>query len=346
MRTTSLFRIGLSTALSFLCPAALASFTDVSPTHPYRDAIRFVQEQGIVEGYTDGTFRPDAGINRAEFTKILVAARFTPSEIAGCLADTQVPFSDTPPDDWFAPYVCTAFRGNIVSGYPDMSFKPSNGISYAEAAKMLKETFGVPWEAPITACSDDYRAWYGQTGDPNDARNPYWWQKFVCALRANNLLPPTYSKPEQPLTRGEMAEMIYRMHPDRVTSSRGDPSAEEYKLFVDSVPVFPGADRVSFEKNDSRFLNFGGPYTRGDYFTTGGTGAVVAFYDRQLIKNGWEMVRMNCFDTYGGCGKSYKTPYEGKRLHLVVGNRAQYEMNVGAAPQSREGTYFRLFYTY
>ncbi len=51
-----------------------ATFSDVSSKYPYSEAILYMQSSGIVSGYLDGTFRPNAKINRAEFTKIVVSS--------------------------------------------------------------------------------------------------------------------------------------------------------------------------------------------------------------------------------------------------------------------------------
>lgn len=202
-----LFLLGL---LFFPAFATAAEFSDVPTSHPYFPAIEYVRAQGIVEGYSDNTYRADSTINRAEFTKLLVMAKFSSGTIESCMTNIAVLFSDTPHDAWFTPYICTAFRNGIVNGYPDSSFRPSNSISYAEAAKMIKETFGVEW---VTSgdCTADYDRWMETSGSLDDAGNPYWWQKFTCALTAIDVLPPTYRTPEQLLTRGEMAEMIYRL---------------------------------------------------------------------------------------------------------------------------------------
>jgi hypothetical protein len=66
---------------------AYAFFSDVSSGHVNYDAIKYVQDNGIVSGYQDGTFKPDKTINRAEFTKIIVAARFPTAAIDSCIAD-------------------------------------------------------------------------------------------------------------------------------------------------------------------------------------------------------------------------------------------------------------------
>lgn len=169
-----------------------AEFSDVSPEYPYYDAIMYVQEQGIVEGYSDGTFRPDNKINRAEFTKILVeAAVGTPeAEIAqNCFSDVN--------NQWFYVYVCFAKGKGWVGGYADGSFKPEQPINFAEAAKIIVNTMIAKTAA----------------GDP-------WYKPYVDALYAKYAIPNTIGTFGDELTRGEMAEMIYRLKADVKVQSK------------------------------------------------------------------------------------------------------------------------------
>ncbi len=59
-----LFSVTLTVLLGVLAPltVAAAGFRDVPSSHPNYDAILYVQEQGIVEGYSDGTYKPDQTI--------------------------------------------------------------------------------------------------------------------------------------------------------------------------------------------------------------------------------------------------------------------------------------------
>ena len=59
-----------------------AAFNDVPSSHPNYEAINYVQAKKIVEGYGDGTFKPDTTINRAELTKIIIATQFEADVIA------------------------------------------------------------------------------------------------------------------------------------------------------------------------------------------------------------------------------------------------------------------------
>lgn len=164
-------------------------FSDVSQNHPNASAITFVKEQGIVKGYADGSFKPDARINRAEFTKIIVGATFGPEYIESCKLTSL--FSDVSAGDWFAPFVCLAKKENIIGGYPDGTFKPAQNVNFAEASKIVVNAFAL-------------------STNPEDAEG-VWWRPYVLALSKIGGLPTTFSDPNQLVTRGEMAEIIMRV---------------------------------------------------------------------------------------------------------------------------------------
>ncbi|MGE3279225.1 MAG: S-layer homology domain-containing protein [Candidatus Altimarinota bacterium] len=210
-------RIALFLATFLLCftwqkiASTSAAFSDVPSNHPNKSAIDFVQSQGIVSGYPDGTYQPERLLNRAEFTKIIVESRFTNVEIENCVASEgfykRAIFSDVEPAVWFEKYVCVAKKNKIIDGYPDGSFKPVQTINFAEAAKIVTNSYGLSVG----------------TGDP-------WFAPFVGKLNALNAVPATIaihrSVTDQGLklvSRGEMAEVIYRLRTiqDTVTSSDG-----------------------------------------------------------------------------------------------------------------------------
>ncbi len=170
-------------------PTEETVFTDVPDDHSNAQAIMFVRSEGIVKGYDDGTFRPDQTINRAEFTKIIIAANFSPEEIDACESDNL--FSDVTQHDWFADFVCIAKNSEVIGGYEDGSFKPGNSVNFAEAAKIVVNAFVIET-------------------DPEDHLG-IWWRPYVFALARIGGLPQSFTDPNQLLTRGEMAEIIYRV---------------------------------------------------------------------------------------------------------------------------------------
>lgn len=197
---TMLFKIKLKRVLSIIATFAFFSvlpsplplnsfasetFSDVLSAHPNFEAINYVQAQNIVSGYPDGTFRPNDLINRAEFTKIIVETYY----------QGQATGSDCFPDvgkEWFAQYVCFAKSDNFLSGYPDGTFKPANDVNFVESAKILINVKGLD-------VTPDPIAWY----------IPY--AKKLSELHA---IPPSITTFDHKVTRGEMAEMVYRLKAD------------------------------------------------------------------------------------------------------------------------------------
>ena len=111
-------------------------FSDVPADKWYNNAVSTLCHMGVLGGYADGTFRPDAPISRAEFAKIAVS--FTQN--TGAAAYNY--FTDVKTTDWFAPYVTAAKDGGLIEGYSDGSFKPENQITRAEACAIVNRVLG------------------------------------------------------------------------------------------------------------------------------------------------------------------------------------------------------------
>ena len=179
-------RISLALIVSVLFSATAFAFTDVNSTHVYSDAIDYTQSLGIVQGYEDGTFRPDVPINRAEFTKVIIATEFDQTTLDECNTSS---FTDVPDGAWYMPYICVAEMEEIVNGYADQSFKPEQLINFAEAAKILTNTII----------------------EPTNPGGTIWYEPFVKKLAAKNAIPKTINSFEHNITRGEMVEIIWRL---------------------------------------------------------------------------------------------------------------------------------------
>ena len=105
-------------------------FTDVKAGSWYNTAVSTLVDMGILKGYPDGSFRPDASITRAEFAAI--AARFDSTDITGKTAT----FTDIATSWAKADIERTAILG-WVEGYPDGSFRPDSNITRAEAVTLV-----------------------------------------------------------------------------------------------------------------------------------------------------------------------------------------------------------------
>ncbi len=180
---------GIAIALLFFSiPTALAAFPDVPSDHPHRLAIDYVFNQGIVRGYPDGNFGPQFNVNRAEFTKFVIASQFSELEINNCDRKAK-PFSDIEPTEWYAPYICLAHMKGIVGGYPDGTFSPGSSISLVEASKIIALAFGLE-------IKEDEKVWY---------------RPHIEALAKLNAIPTDIETYSSVITRGYLASMIYRV---------------------------------------------------------------------------------------------------------------------------------------
>lgn len=107
-----------------------SSFSDVRKgTDWFEPAVTALCGLGVISGYSDGTFRPNRYITRAEFVKIL--GRCFPA------GEGDVAFSDVPEDHFAYQDIASALAKGWLSGYADGTFKPDNNIKRCEAAKVM-----------------------------------------------------------------------------------------------------------------------------------------------------------------------------------------------------------------
>lgn len=165
-------------------------FSDVPAVHPYAEAISYVKNEGIATG-SNGIFRPDAPVTRAEILKMA----FNASGKA-LSKDKASRFSDVVAGSWALPYVNTARELGAVSGYNDGTFRPNAPVTRAEALKIaLKILSVVPDGVSFKAFSDvDSSAWYA----------PYAaWAKSAGVYGSATF------RPDSQATRAEVAGIIH-----------------------------------------------------------------------------------------------------------------------------------------
>lgn len=122
-------------------------FSDVDNDDPYAPYIMKAYALGIINGNPDGSFKPDAQINRAEVLKILLRSsnlfNATDAEVDD-LVTNHLPespskrFKDAKDENsWYYPYLYYGVVKNIIQGYVDGNAKMEQGVIYGEAAKIL-----------------------------------------------------------------------------------------------------------------------------------------------------------------------------------------------------------------
>lgn len=147
-------------------------YTDVATDSWYNNAVSTLSNMGIINGYDDGTFQPNASITRAEFTAI--ATRFF-----DYTAEYDGAFNDVASGSWYADYVQAAVDMGLVDGYPDGGFHPNSYITRAEAVTIVNRVLNrVPHEDYLLSTrvmntwpDNVYGAWY--YADMQEATNSH-----------------------------------------------------------------------------------------------------------------------------------------------------------------------------
>ena len=103
-------------------------YSDVAATSWYNTAVSTMTKAGIVDGYPNGTFRPDAPITRAEMAKII--------SLFAKLDKSESRFSDIA-GHWAEAYIRLAAGNGWIAGYPDGTFGPQRNITRAETMTLV-----------------------------------------------------------------------------------------------------------------------------------------------------------------------------------------------------------------
>ena len=135
-------------------------YSDVAATSWYNTAVSTLSSMGIITGYPDGTFRPNAAITRAEFAAI--AARFDNDG-----DKTAAKFSDIA-THWAKDEISIAYNNGWITGYPDGTFGPQRDITRAETMTLVNRVLNRQPETEddllpnMTAWTDNAnpKAWY------------------------------------------------------------------------------------------------------------------------------------------------------------------------------------------
>ncbi len=124
-------------AVMLLCAVPLSAaadtvtFKDVPSDHFAKDAIARWSGYGIISGYTDGRFKPNEPMTRAQFARVLTGVLgLTDGDIANT-------FTDLPANSWYTPYILRAVKAGILSGDGKGHALPNKAITREQAFSML-----------------------------------------------------------------------------------------------------------------------------------------------------------------------------------------------------------------
>ena len=117
------------------------------------DAIYECYEEGIINGYTDGTYLPDSNLTRAEAAKIIALTYGLSSDASSSS------FSDVSDSHWALAYIEACVEAGIISGYTDGTFLPEQNVTRAEMAQMIAAASGLSSDAETSSFSDVSSGW-------------------------------------------------------------------------------------------------------------------------------------------------------------------------------------------
>ncbi|RIE01538.1 S-layer homology domain-containing protein [Cohnella faecalis] len=185
-----------ATVLPVTEPTKEAQLSDISG-HWAEANIKQAVSEGIVKGYTDGSFKPNTTVTRAEFTVMLMNALKAQDEGA------ELIFTDVASiGAWAKKAVEQAAKSGIVKGFDDNTFRPDAKITRAEMAEMIARAMDLSIEENA------------ETGFADDKDIPSWVKGAVAALKKRNLIEGKGSNqfdPTAPATRAEALTIILKM---------------------------------------------------------------------------------------------------------------------------------------
>ena len=221
--------------LTFCTQTVFAQFSDIGPNTDYRDAILWLNDNGVIQGYPDGTFKPEICVNRVELLKMIYLTNETDITDMSLGYGTGGYFHDVDMGQWYWPYLRHALETGTVEGYPDKTFKPEQCVKRVEAMKMAILEFNggeIPagyayagLSLTVDSFQDiDHSAWYFKYFEYAIAANILGLEHVIQQYDATS---PYYEKiqffgPGTDMARKEVSEMLYRMKAIR------DHSASKY----------------------------------------------------------------------------------------------------------------------
>ena len=172
------------------------SFSDIQD-HWAGDFIRPLASLNLVTGFVDGSFKPDASINRAQYAALVVKI-FNPTSIR-----PVAQFNDILADFWALPVITQAYSGGFLSGFPDQTFRPQTNLRRLELMASLVSGLSLP--------SADVKVL--EIYEDRDSIPAYAKSAVAAATQAGiivNYPTPALLEPKRETTRAEAIAFMYQ----------------------------------------------------------------------------------------------------------------------------------------
>lgn len=175
------------------------TFSDIA-NHWAKLFIESMAAKNVVGGYSDGTFRPNNNVTRAEFSKMILQGL----EVE--LVKYNGEFKDVKDGDWYADYLATMKKLGLAEGYEDGTYRPDQYITRAEIAVILSNVIDVEIdESEIETLLDRFT---------DKGQIPDWAREAIAKVVKSKVMVGDNNRfmPSDNTTRAESATTIYRIY--------------------------------------------------------------------------------------------------------------------------------------
>ncbi len=176
-------------------------FSDLPADNWANEYVKIMKDKGLITGYPDGTFKPNATLNRGAFAKVLCEAYgLDPYE------GDEIIYSDVQPKDWFYPYVMAVQKKNAITYYGNVSqnlFKPNEPMRREDVAIALVNFLGLDHNNCTVALVKHYK--------DKESLTSHETAKYVALAYEYNIMRGDENgnfRPNDPLTRAQACKVF------------------------------------------------------------------------------------------------------------------------------------------
>ncbi|QKS72682.1 S-layer homology domain-containing protein [Paenalkalicoccus suaedae] len=191
----SLLSLFIALALVFSIMPSIYAMSDVNVGDWFYQDVTYIQNQGYIQGFPDGTFKPQTHVTREQVALIL--GRYAYSSPP---AIRSTSFSDVGTNSQAAPYIRAFSDQGIINGYPDGTFRPNQTIKRGDMAMIIAK--GFLQETPVSMTQ------------PRDTRPGDYYYHAVRKLYEAGVSQGYQDGrflPNEPVTRAEFAAIVRRV---------------------------------------------------------------------------------------------------------------------------------------
>jgi hypothetical protein len=237
--------------LVLLAAPAFAAFPDVPSGHAYYTAVEGMAARGIIGGKTDGTFRPDEPVLRAQFAKMIDGTMGIQVTEGGL---PMPPFTDMGQNDPITlyphDYVAAVAANGITTGYADGTFRPYIGISRAQLITMVvraANSLEAGKLAPVPAGFQPTIPFF------SDIHSPLMDQAEANGLLAGLVGFSASWDPNAQATRGECAQVLWNLI-GKLEELEPPVGGGPFLTFAELKPTPPIAYTISLDLSEARVV--------------------------------------------------------------------------------------------